>query len=69
MVDNGKIVGQVSRRDVLRAIQKISKHELYQKQFFTDVVETNNYDEVAKYFESIKNLDFENQSRKNIDWI
>ncbi len=49
---NGAIV-YITDRDV-NALEKISKHELYQKQFYSDVVNTNNHDEVEKYFKSIK---------------
>ena len=49
---NGAIVF-ITDRDV-SALEKISKHELYQKQFFSEVVNTNNHDEVEKYFKSIK---------------
>ena len=49
---NGAIVF-ITDRDV-SALEKISKHELYQKQFFSEVVNTNNHEEVGKYFKSIK---------------
>ena len=49
---NGAIVF-ITDRDV-SALEKISKHELYQKQFFPAVVNTNNYNEVENYFMFIK---------------
>jgi NAD(P)-dependent dehydrogenase (short-subunit alcohol dehydrogenase family) len=50
---NGAIVFITDKDE--EAIVKISKHKLYQKQFFTDVVNASNHDEVEKYFKSIKN--------------
>ena len=49
---NGATV-YITDRDT-KALNKISKHNLYQKKIFTDVVNTNNYDEVKKYFKTIK---------------
>ena len=45
----------ISDKDV-SALEKISKHELYKKQFFCEVVNTRNYDQVEKYFKSLSEL-------------
>ena len=49
---NGAMVF-ITDKDV-SALEKLSKHELYQKQFFCEVVNTGNHDQVEKYFKSIK---------------
>jgi len=53
---NGAIVF-ITDRDV-SALEKISKHELYQKQFFSEVVNTHNHDEVEKYFKFSNKKEF-----------
>ena len=49
---NGAMVF-ITDKDV-SALKNISTHELYQKQFFCEVVNTSNHDQVEKYFKSIK---------------